>query len=80
MDSRNDVIPRTYDQWRHCITVDCGIALTPKYIEQRLRALSDMRDDGTRRFIALYGRDHHAAVLGWFEQAAQALASGDGSS
>ena len=47
MASHNDVVPRTYEQWRHCITVDCGMALTPAYIEQRLHALRDDNDDAT---------------------------------
>lgn len=75
MTAHDDVIPRTYDQWRRCITVDCGITLTPDYIEQRLRTLADTDDYATRRFIELYGDDHHRAVVGWFEQAARELKS-----
>lgn len=28
-------IPRNYEQWRHCITVECGIALTPTFLSER---------------------------------------------
>ena len=80
METRNDVIPRTYDQWRHCIIVDCRITLTLEYIESRLRALANIQDDSTRQFIELYGHDHHHAVIAWFERAARALASADSAS
>ncbi|MES1947516.1 hypothetical protein C84B14_09217 [Salinisphaera sp. C84B14] len=77
MASHNDLVPRTYEQWRHCITVDCGMALTPAYIEQRLHALRDDNDDATRRFIAVYGPAHHRAVIGWFERAGAELNAAD---
>lgn len=63
--------PRSYAEWRTCITVDCGIALTPAYVETRLATL---RDDGaaeTRRFATLYGEAHLRNVIGWFERAAR---------
>jgi hypothetical protein len=28
------MIPRTYAQWRHCITVECGIPLSADFIAQ----------------------------------------------
>ena len=33
-------IPTNYAEWRECITVHCGIPLTPDYITERLIALS----------------------------------------
>ncbi|MES1940062.1 hypothetical protein T5B8_07453 [Salinisphaera sp. T5B8] len=77
MTAHNDVVPRRYEQWRHCITVDCGIALTPAYIGQRLHALRDDADYATRRFIEVYGAAHHRAVIGWFERAAAELNATD---
>ena len=32
---------RTYDDWKYCITVLCGIPLDLAYVEQRLAALRD---------------------------------------
>ena len=61
-----DPIPRTVEQWRHCIVVDCRIELTRDYVERRIRELEDPNDHGTRRFIECYGTAHHAQVLGWF--------------
>ncbi|MCP1714131.1 hypothetical protein J2T36_003366 [Kerstersia gyiorum] len=30
------LIPRTYEQWHHCIVRECGIPLTTAFIAQRL--------------------------------------------
>ncbi len=62
-------LPTTYAEWRHCITVSCAIELTAAYIAQRLRALRDPSDRMTDRFTQLYGADHLARVVAWFEQA-----------
>lgn len=62
-------LPATYAEWRHCITVSCGIRLTRTYAEQRLDAMRDLNDAQTRRFIELYGREHHERVVNWFYKA-----------
>ena len=59
----------TYDDWKHCITVECGIPLTPDYIDQRLAALKDPGDHHTQKFTSEYGVEHLAKVIGWFESA-----------
>ena len=64
-----DLVPQDYAAWRHCIEVDCGITLTPAWIEQRITALQDDRDHHTRRFVELWGSAHHEQVIGWFRQA-----------
>ena len=69
----SDPIPKTYDQWRHCITVDCGIPLTANFVTERLAVWRDEHAKETRRFRKLYGDDHWRAVLGWFEQAEREL-------
>ena len=48
-------LPRTYDEWKYCITVKCGIALTQDYINERLRALSTMNDHATAKFVEMWG-------------------------
>jgi len=63
------VIPQTYDQWRHCITVECGLDLTADYIAQRLAVWRNVRLEETQRFRRLYGDAHWQSVLGWFERA-----------
>lgn len=63
------MIPRTYEEWRVCITEKCGIPLTLAFIDERLRALRDPRDAMTARFRALYGERHVAQTIAWFERA-----------
>lgn len=58
--------PRTYEEWRHCITVDCGIELTEAFIDARLRALRDPGDPSTAQFVELYGEDYRDQVVAWF--------------
>lgn len=66
-------VPETYDRWKHCITVSCGIPLTPQYVEARIAALDDMTDHHTQRFIECWGKAHHDQTLAWFRQAAAEL-------
>ena len=41
------MIPHTYDQWRHCITVECGLALTPVSIAERLAVWRNAQSEET---------------------------------
>lgn len=66
-------IPETYDDWKHCITVSCGIPLTPQYVQERIVALTDPKDHHTQRFIERWGQDHHTRTLAWFHKAAEEL-------
>ena len=63
------VIPSNYAQWRHCIEIDCGLALTTEFVESRIDALSRSGSEEVRRFAALYGAEHLQSVLGWFMEA-----------
>jgi hypothetical protein len=49
---------RTYDDWKHCITILCGIRLTSTYVEQRLAALRDPKVFDTQPFVATWGAAH----------------------
>ena len=60
---------KTYDDWKHCITVLCGIPLTLPYVEERLAALRNPADHGTQKLVASWGEAHLERVTGWFEQA-----------
>ncbi len=71
----DEIIPSSYAAWQHCITVKCGIALTPSYIAQRLNALQNERDPHTRQLRKLYGEDHYQNLLRWFARAQQEAAS-----
>ncbi len=62
-------IPQSYDEWRHCITVRCGIPLTQTFVEGRIKELRDGDHRRTREFREKYGPDHLNRVIGWFETA-----------
>jgi hypothetical protein len=68
-----------YEQWRHCITVDCGIPLTPIFVAQRLAVWRDAESEETLRFRRLYGDAHWRSVISWFEQAELELGPTGGS-
>lgn len=67
------IIPRTYDEWRHCITVVCQQELTLPYIESRIKALNSANDYMTQKFVQLYGEQQRVSTLQWFEQARREL-------
>ena len=59
----------TFEDWKHCITVECAIPLTQAFIEQRLAALRNPRDLHTQKFVAEWGQGHLDQVVEWFEMA-----------
>ena len=63
------MIPQSYEEWLHCITVECSLQLTRPYIDQRLEVWRNDRLEETERFRRLYGDAHLKRVIGWFEQA-----------
>jgi len=63
------MIPQTYPDWLRCITTDCGIRLTPEFIAERLRELSDEKHPKTIEFTRLYGQQHMENVIHWFKKA-----------
>jgi hypothetical protein len=63
------MIPKTYDEWRHCITVECDIALTPEYLAKRSSILANKTNKETVTFRERYGEAHLSNVRQWFEQA-----------
>lgn len=69
----DDVIPRSYEQWRDCIEVRCKIRLTPTFIHERLAQLQDDRHAKTRDFARLYGVDHLERTIAWFRRAADEM-------
>ena len=66
---KSPIIPESYEEWRHCIVVECGIELTPLYIEKTISILQDNSEHYTQQFVKKYGSQHHQRVLGWFLQA-----------
>ncbi len=71
----SNAFPQSYEQWRHCITVECGISLTAEYVEQRLRVWRDEQAEETKRFRRLYGDDYWKFMTNCFERASAQLGS-----
>ncbi|KPQ26863.1 MAG: hypothetical protein HLUCCX14_16990 [Marinobacter excellens HL-55] len=67
------MIPQTYEEWQHCITVICNQPMTRGYIEQRIKALNTPSDHMTAKFVQLYGEQQRARTLEWFERARNEL-------
>lgn len=61
--------PTDYESWKYCITVKCKIPLTPDYVNERVRILSDAKHQEAVEFTRLYGADYHARVVSWFTRA-----------
>ena len=68
--------PENYEQWRHCITVACGIPLTRSFVSQRLAVWRDESSEETLRFRRLYGDAYWQSVVSWFERAEDDLKTG----
>lgn len=69
----DDVIPLSYEQWRHCIEVRCQIRLTSAFIRERLAELQEEKHEKTREFARLYGADHLERTIAWFRRAADEM-------
>ncbi|MEL6427619.1 MAG: hypothetical protein AAFU73_04640 [Planctomycetota bacterium] len=63
----------TYQDWRTCIEVHCGIPLTAEFIEERLAELTNGGHPKTAEFARLYGAEHLQRTIGWFERASDEL-------
>lgn len=68
-------LPNSYEEWKYCITVKCGIPLTENFVAQRLADLSNINSLGTHKFIETWGSAHHRKTVAWFQQAANELKS-----
>lgn len=74
---KTPIIPITYEQWKHCITVECGIPLTRDFVEARLAVWRDDTQEEVQRFIKLYGLAHLKSIRQWFEQALAQINAGN---
>ena len=67
------MLPQSFQEWEHCITVKCGLSLTSDYVLKRIKALQDPGDHHTKEFINRWGAAHHAQTVEWFQRAALRL-------
>ena len=76
MVTNENPIPQTYDDWRECILIRCGLALSRTYINERITELRDVNHARTSEFAKLYGKHHLETTIGWFERAGDELEAG----
>ena len=62
------MIPKSFQEWKTCIEVHCGIRLTPDFVQGRLAVYTDPTNDETERFLTLYGEDHLNNIIQWYDQ------------
>ena len=68
--NQKNVIPKTYQQWRHCIEVLGEVELTAAYISKRLAILEDDQHIENKKFTNRYGDEHLQRTVAWFRRAA----------
>ena len=66
--------PQNFNEWKYCITVECGITLSASFISQRLLVWRDESHEETRRFRQRFGDNYWHSVIGWFTQAEEKFA------
>ena len=62
------MIPQTFDQWKHCITVDCKVKLTKDFALQRLTVYENINNVETKKFESLYGKEYLQSIINWFKK------------
>lgn len=60
------MVPVTFEQWKRCITEECGTELTAVFAKERLRIYKDSAHPETRKFLELYGKEHLQNIIKWF--------------
>ena len=50
--------PQNFNEWKYCITVECGIELSASFITQRLLVWRDENHEETRRFRQRFGDNY----------------------
>ena len=61
--------PQNFNEWKYCITVECGIELSASFITQRLLVWRDENHEETQRFRQRFGDNYWRSVIGCFTQA-----------
>ncbi len=64
---------QTYEEWKHCIEVKCGIPLTQIFVHKRIEELNDNDNKHTVEFTQLYGEAYKNKIVEWFNQSIPSL-------
>jgi len=70
---KSPIIPTDYEQWKHCVVEECGIPLTVSFIDARIAAMKDAKNEYTRQFLTCYGKHHYENTMRWLAQAKESL-------
>jgi len=62
------MIPKTFEEWKNCITTDCKIKLTKQFAAQRLSVYQNRKNPETQKFISLYGEQHYTNIIHWLKK------------
>ena len=62
------MIPQSYEEWKNCIVNDCKIKLTKSFAEKRLNIYQNGNHPETRKFMALYGKQHLDNIIFWYKK------------
>lgn len=68
-----DIFPSSYESWKQCITEKGGLSLDKKYVDDRIKNLSNTNSREHKEFVKLYGIQWTETVLGYFKQAQREL-------
>jgi hypothetical protein len=55
--------PQSFEQWLHCITLECGIKLTKDFVSLSLSELTDRANPHTAQIIEIYGAQHYSNLI-----------------
>ena len=69
----DEIFPRHFMAWKHCITEKCKIDLSKEYVLERIEKLSNPSSKERQTFIDKYGEHWTSTVLGYFKQAKDEL-------
>jgi hypothetical protein len=69
------MIFHSYQDWKNCIEVKCGISLTIAFVEERLSVFKDESNAEKKRFAEFYGESHCMQIASWFEQSKNEILS-----
>jgi len=62
------MIPQTFNDWTNCIVNDCKVNLSKEFATQRLSVYLNKDNEETKKFILLYGSQHHTNITNWLNK------------
>lgn len=63
-----DHIPKTFEQWKHCLIYNCKINLTQAFAKERISIYENPDNVETKNFAKIYGHQHLNNIILWFKR------------